>query len=102
MSCEGNIALRNSSAEVCVTYTTFSSRDFLFFIITQLLMYATFSRIFFLRDDIFLPETLFKQRRKHGSYSKFLLAVINEFLSSLYNYTFLENIVIFRFLWVAT
>ena len=41
-------------------------------------------------------------RNKHAScYGKIPLAVINNFLSSLYTYTFGENNFIFRFSWVA-
>lgn len=50
---EENVFLIKSGTKLWATYTTFSSRDFLFFVFARLLIYATFSRVFFLRNLFF-------------------------------------------------
>ena len=55
MSREENVVLIKSRAKFCVSYATFSSRDFSFFVFARLLLCVTFSRIILLHD-FFLPE----------------------------------------------
>ena len=77
-------------------YATLFLREFLVFIFVRLVMYTTFSMIFFFCATFFNLRPM-KQRKllignewefrsKHGSYGKFLLADINKLLSSRHFY----------------
>ena len=106
MSHEENVAFIKSCAKFSATYATFSSHDFLFFISAWLLVCTTFSRCFFLyfffsawdiqnkKDS--LEWGINEIWNKRGSCSKFLLADINKFLSSLYCYKLVKKEIIFQ------